>query len=147
MAIKGLSSLKANFARKHKGYRNATRHASRLVGNNVENAAKLNAPVKIDSLIYGEVVSDQNGYGYAIRVKAMPGSGMMKNMPIYLEFGTGLYAASYVPTLPKEWQEVAKQFYINGKGKTKVHSFLYPAWNTHSTRFKEAVRSGLRSVR
>lgn len=28
----------------------------------------------------------------------------------YMEFGTGRYAASYVPTLDKEWQKIAAQF-------------------------------------
>lgn len=28
----------------------------------------------------------------------------------YMEFGTGRYAASYVPTLDEEWQKIAAQF-------------------------------------
>lgn len=34
----------------------------------------------------------------------------------YIEFGTGGYASSYVPSLEKEWQEIAAKY----KGKRKV---------------------------
>lgn len=32
------------------------------------------------------------------------------NYAAYLEFGTGKYAATYVPSLDEEWQTIAKQF-------------------------------------
>ena len=32
------------------------------------------------------------------------------NYAAYLEFGTGAYAASYVPSLDEEWQKIAAQF-------------------------------------
>lgn len=146
MAIKGLKNVQNMLQKKTKGYRNGVRAAVREIGQNIEQQAKLNAPPMIDTLINGNIVSSQNGYGYAILVSEMPGQGLMRNMPVYLEFGTGLYAAGYVPTLPKEWQEAAKRYYINGKGTTKVHSFLYPAWNTYSNRFVEKVKEVLKKV-
>lgn len=147
MAIKGLARTKAVIARKTKGYRNGVRAAVRETGLAIEFRAKMNAPVMIDSLIHGKIVSNQNGYGYAVLVNEMPGSGMMRNMPVYLEFGTGLYAANYVPSLPKEWQETARRYYINGKGTTKVHSFLYPAWNTEGNRYIDRVKAALKKVK
>lgn len=45
----------------------------------------------------------------------------------YVEFGTGPAASNYVPSLPPEWQEVARRKFINGLGKTGVQKFLYPA--------------------
>lgn len=146
MAIKGLIKSKLMLKTKQKGYRNGIRAVTREVGQNIESAAKLNAPPLIDELIYGKIVSDKNGYGYAVLVNEMPGSGMMKNMPVYLEFGTGLYAAIHVPTLPKEWQEAARKYFINGKGKTKVHSFLHPAWNSKGSEFIHRVIEVLKRV-
>lgn len=146
MAIKGLHNVQNMLKRKTKGYRNGVRSAVREIGQNIEQQAKMNAPEMIDRLINGKIVSNENGYGYAVLVNEMPGEGLMRNMPVYLEFGTGLYAAGYVPSLPKEWQDAARKYYINGKGTTKVHSFLFPAWNSGSSRFVEKVKEVLKKV-
>lgn len=51
------------------------------------------------------------------------------NYAAYIEFGTGPYAASYVPSLEDEWQDIARQF----KGKrgagqgVPARPFIYPA--------------------
>ncbi|MCY4779493.1 hypothetical protein ORI89_07515 [Sphingobacterium sp. UT-1RO-CII-1] len=144
MAITGLANVQKMLRDKVKTYRNGVRDVVRDTGRGVEFDAKMNAPPMIDGLINGEIVSDKNGYGYSVKVNAMPGSGMMRNMPVYLEFGTGLYAASYVPTLPKEWQDAARKYFINGKGTTKVHSFLNPAWVKNTSPFVYRVREVLR---
>lgn len=47
----------------------------------------------------------------------------------YIEFGTGKYAKEYVPTLPDEWQEVARRKIKNKLGKTDKDPYLYPAVN------------------
>jgi hypothetical protein len=46
----------------------------------------------------------------------------------YVEFGTGNFAASYVPSLDNEWQILAKEFYVNGQGRTPQNPYLYPAY-------------------
>lgn len=45
----------------------------------------------------------------------------------YFEFGTGKYAATYVPNLDEEWQVLARQYFINGKGTIPDRPFLYPS--------------------
>lgn len=44
----------------------------------------------------------------------------------YVEFGTGEYAAAYVASLPKEAQEEARKFFVNGKGKGRPQPFFFP---------------------
>jgi HK97 gp10 family phage protein len=46
----------------------------------------------------------------------------------YQEFGTGFHAADYVTTLPEDWQEYAKSFFVNGEGRVPAHPYLYPAF-------------------
>lgn len=144
MAIKGLNSVKAVFEKKVKGYRNGIRAITREVGEDIEFLAKLYAPEKIDSLISGKVVSNRNGYGYLVEVSEMPGPLFMRNMPVYLEFGTGVSAGYYVNMLPKEWQDAARKYYINGKGTTQAHSYLFPAWNARGTKYIDRVKEVLR---
>lgn len=55
--------------------------------------------------------------------------GATANYAAYVEFGTGPLAAAYVPQLPKEWQDLALTFYVNGKGRLPAHPYLYPAFN------------------
>lgn len=45
----------------------------------------------------------------------------------YVEFGTGPYAESYVPSLDKEWQEYAKTFQKSKPGHTPQKPFFYRA--------------------
>jgi hypothetical protein len=45
----------------------------------------------------------------------------------YFEFGTGKYAATYVPNLDEEWQVLARTYFINGKGTIPDRPFLYPS--------------------
>jgi hypothetical protein len=133
MPIKGINNVNNIFKKRIKTYRNGIRDVVRDVGRGVEFDAKMSAPSLIVGLIHGEIVSNRNGYGYSIKVNEMPGSGLMRNLPVYLEFGTGVYAAAYVSSLPKEWQEAARKYFINGKGRTKVHSFLWPAWTKNTS--------------
>lgn len=45
----------------------------------------------------------------------------------YFEFGTGKYAAAYVPNLDEEWQVLARKYFINGKGTIPERAFMYPS--------------------
>lgn len=51
-----------------------------------------------------------------------------KDYAAYVEFGTGRFAALYVPSIEPEWQEYARSFYINGQGRMRPTPFLYPAF-------------------
>ena len=146
MAIKGLRNVQNMLQKKTKGYRNGVRSAVREIGQNIEQQAKVNAPLHLDSLISGAIVSSKDsGYGYVIRVSGLPSSNrLIRNLPVYMEFGAGVYAGQYVPTLPKEWQEAASNYIENKEGKTKTHSYLYPAWNTHGSKFIEKVKGVLK---
>lgn len=47
-------------------------------------------------------------------------------MAAYIEFGTGRYFANY-PGKEKEWQDLARQYYVNGKGWMRPAPYLYPS--------------------
>jgi len=65
------------------------------------------------------------------------------HMAAYLEFGTGRYAARYVPGLPVEFRRLAMTFYVNGKGRMKEHPYLIPAYLQEAQRLNGKLR-GLR---
>ena len=55
-------------------------------------------------------------------------------MAAYIEFGTGKYFPQY-PGKEKEWQALAKEYYVNGRG-----------WMTPSPYFYPSVTSGIVSL-
>lgn len=67
------------------------------------------------------------------------------NLAAYIEFGTGRSAAGYVPTLPTEWQEVARKFYVNGKGTLIKQPFLLPSYFEEAPKLEKKIRKILKS--
>lgn len=51
-----------------------------------------------------------------------------KDYAAFVEFGTGPFAAEYVPSLEPEWQALAKLFYVNGNGRMPAQPYLHPAF-------------------
>ena len=47
-------------------------------------------------------------------------------MPAYIEFGTGRYFPKY-PGKEKEWQALAKEYYVNGRGWMMPSPYFYPS--------------------
>jgi HK97 gp10 family phage protein len=45
----------------------------------------------------------------------------------YVEFGTGPQAGQYVPRLEQEFQDIAKDYFVNGEGKTGPKPYFYPS--------------------
>lgn len=67
-------------------------------------------------------------------------------LAIYIEFGTGASAAGYVPTLPQEFQEIARRYYINGKGTLIKNPFLLPAYFKNEKLFVKSLREALKKA-
>lgn len=53
----------------------------------------------------------ENGYKGTLYVEQSAGE-----VAAWVEFGTGQSASRYLATVPKEWRETARQYYINGRG-------------------------------
>jgi hypothetical protein len=53
--------------------------------------------------------------------------GSNVNYAAYVEFGTGRYAASYVPSLEPEWQRFALSYKTSNPGNLDKSPYLYPS--------------------
>lgn len=101
-----------------------------------ETYAKLNAPVDMGThrnLIKGTSEVKEN--------KVMMKLAAHSDYAAYLEFGTGQFAAAYVPTLPKELQEYAMTFFVNGKGHLPARPHLVPAFERAIKELKEHLKA------
>lgn len=58
----------------------------------------------------------------------------------FVEFGTGPFAAAYVPRLPEEIQKYAMTFFVNGKGHTPAQPFLFPSYEAEKPKLIENIK-------
>lgn len=98
---------------------------------NIEIAAIRDAPVSIGQTI--SKVANEGGLRQVINV----GAG---KIGAYVEFGTGPYAEQLVPTLPQEWQDLAKTFYVNGQGTLRAAPYLYPNYLRFSNGLPQRIQ-------
>lgn len=87
-------------------------------------------------------VAVNNGLGSVI--------GYQSDDPIwaYSEFGTGDYAGAYLAGMEKEVKDMARQFYIDGSGKTPTRAALIPAFFAERGKFVQEMRKlVLRAIR
>lgn len=77
----------------------------------------------------------------ALEATVYAGNVADDHLAAYYEFGTGRYAARYVPGLPPGWQALARTFYKNGKGRLREHPYLYPAWKQEGGRLSEKLKN------
>lgn len=76
-----------------------------------------------------------------VEAKVFAGNTTGDHMAAYLEFGTGRHAAGYVPTLPQPFQQLARRYYVNGKGTLKVHAYLVPSFLQEGKRLSEKLKN------
>jgi len=59
-------------------------------------------------------------------------------MGAYIEFGTGIHVE-----VDPEWQDIAWEFYVNGKGRLRATPYLYPAYTKGRKLYLEKLEKGL----
>lgn len=120
----------------------------------IQTDAIRNAPAAGDMVAtqYGEQkintgINQFIGASFHVQAKGLAGEVFIEagasNLAAYLEFGTGISAANYVPTLDTEWQAVAMRYYVNGKGTLVKHPFLLPAWFKHEPTVVPKIKAAL----
>lgn len=88
-------------------------------------------PVVANSTVVNKVDS-----GYLIE----KGAGMATpELAAYSEFGTGNFAAVLLAHYPEDWKNMARQYYINGKGRLPASPSLYNAFVKNTMNIAEKV--------
>ena len=135
--------LEQKFAAIERAIRNEIRRTGDMVRRDADsNAASLGimvdgAYLRIAGNVHG--ASFEAGNGYRIWVDG-------GKYAAYLEFGTGAYAERTVGKYDMKWQELAFEFYVNGKGHLPARPYLYPAWVQNTTGMVDRMRSKLRAI-
>lgn len=101
----------------------------------IVNEAKAKAPVDVlGNPISSSISLTKNGrFSYTINVD--------NPYAAYYEFGTGPAAKAYLPSIPKEWQDIAFDYIINEKGSIPEISYLYPAYKNNIDKVISRIKS------
>lgn len=123
ISIAGLDTLKSKLDAYSKKAEANTQKQMDLFATNILMSAK----AKADFEISGELKKTPIVNGYTITTDT--------KFSAYVEFGTGIFAKDLLGNYPSEWVQMARQFYVNGLGRTPSMPYLYPAYNTEKLNF------------
>lgn len=91
------------------------------------------------------------GASFDVQSKGLSGEVFIESgageLAAYIEFGTGISAANYVPSLSPDFQAIAMKYYKNGKGTIIKHPFLLPSWFFHQPTVVPAIKKALKSLK
>lgn len=106
----------------------------------LQNGKTQKTKIGINQYIYLEL---QNG-GFKAVVGVRPAAS---KLAAYVEFGTGISAKGYVPTLEAPFQKIAKSYYINGKGTIMAKPFLIPAYMKYRELFIKEIKEYAKNIK
>jgi hypothetical protein len=117
---KALSGVKSNYDKIINEIDHEMNASVELMVTNAKAAFYLDVPEVKQS-----IRSKKNGFLYYSLIAGRTNDPLAA----YIEFGTGKYFSLY-PGKEKEWQNLAYNYYKNGKGVTRPHPYLYPAFKS-----------------
>lgn len=103
----------------------------------IVNEAKTNAPSDVNgNLISSSISVAKNGqFNYTINVD--------NPYAAYYEFGTGPAAKRYLPSIPKEWQDIASDYIVDENGTIPEKRYLYPAFENNINKVINRIKNML----
>lgn len=103
-----------------------------------------------------DIVGDRNwtpisqAIGYTITQNGLKGSVFVEksagDIAAWVEFSTGQTARTYLATVPKKWRDLARKFYINGRGTIIGKPYLLPAFMKYSVIFQKELKDLLKNI-
>jgi len=89
--------------------------------------------------------------GYEIDKSGLKGTVFVEKsageLAIYVEAGTGQSARAYIPTVPKEFQEVFRKYYLTGYGTILAKPYMLPAFFKYSVQFEKEMRDLIKNIK
>lgn len=89
------------------------------------------------------ITSEISPDGYSGRVFVNDSAG---DIAAWVEFGCGQSAASYLQTVPAEWQEVAARYIRTKKGTIVNAPYLYPAYEKYSIEMVKELKQAIKDI-
>lgn len=145
--IRGLKEL--NKALSESGFKKSVGRSMKSYVDKVVQDAKSYAPSVTISVVDGAESVQATNVGNTISgyVKVGPqidaGINVSDPQAPYIEFGTGKFAEKLLGTYPKDWQEIAYDYYVNGEGNMQDQPFVYKAYEDNENLLDKLIQSEL----
>lgn len=113
----------------------------------IADEARTNFPTKVNGVEHFELAKIRQQIGHEFRDSgATPGGFVfvqVDNTPMaaYIEFGTGAKVQ-----VPAGYEDMAWQFYVNGKGTLPPYPYLIPAYEKGKKAFIDSVKNRLANI-
>lgn len=126
---KGLDNVLRNINRSSKEFARKVDNELDVAARNVASEARSRAKGSIASSIYANTSQEFR--------KTV---GSSNPVAAYYEFGTGQFVFKGAYTFTPEEKQFAKLFYVSGKGTTKSHAALFPAFHEEIPKLMQRIR-------
>lgn len=156
MSVEGLSRLMRRFEALPKEVKDDVRDIVEETTLAIQRQAIQNAPAAGDTLqtTYGtqKINTGINQFiGARIGGNGLSGEVFIEagasDLAAFIEFGCGISAAGYVPTLSPDFQAMAMKFYRNGKGTLIKHPYMLPAWFQYQPTIVPKIKEALENIK
>jgi hypothetical protein len=117
-----IKGIKETFDKVKNNFQKAKEHCDAEMGSEMEkiiNTAKSYLPANYGQLRSSLRVEKLGPFYYQY--------GSHLDYAAYVEFGTGKYAAEYVPSIEPEWQKLALTYKTSRPGRLPKSPYLYPS--------------------
>jgi len=143
MKLKGANKLKVKLNKISKDSEKVVGDIVRVNANEIADEAKENAPRLIktkgggfhpNGQINQSIATDRvSNLEYTVSVNSVMGA--------YAEFGTGAYIS-----IPKGWEDIAWNYYVNGKGMIMPTPYFIPAFRAGKKRILKDINKYLSNI-
>lgn len=133
--MKGLEALKAKLKALEPRATNKVKFAVASSGSDIKLGAINKVPVDLGKLKQSVYLVFKEG-GLVAEV------GASEFYAPYIEFGTGQFVK-----VPKGFEKLAMEFYVNGKGTTKPQPYLIPSWASEVPIFKKKLEKIIKELK
>ena len=142
--MKGLKELKQKISQR--GFQAQVNKAMKVYVKKVVQEAKQEAPTQITYFSEGYIRVDPTSVGSTITGSYQNGQAIFDvadPQGPYIEFGTGRFAAELMGQRPKEWQDLAWEYFKTGKGILMSNPYMYPAITENEKVILEELQKNL----
>lgn len=133
--VTGVAQYKNSLRQYAKAVQQAANEALKQGAENIASNARANCRVPS---IASTINMGKSANGYEVTTQGVQSA--------YLEFGTGNFAAATTSNMPKDWKDMAMEFYINGLGRSPAQPYLYPAYTRERAVIETEIKNKIEAI-
>jgi hypothetical protein len=131
--VKNLSHVKAALYKRGEKFTNDVKKELLVRATIIQNDA-------VRQKNYGSIYIDKRAEDNGLTQIVEASSGANSAIAAYINFGTGTFAAQYLAGMPSDIQALAREYYVNGKGRLPSNPYLTAPYIRERKKFTENLK-------